>query len=192
MRLLLADDDADLLQLLRMKLTEASFQVDAVATTAELLDRAGSVRYDLIVTERDFREVDGLEAIRSLRSKGVSAPILIVTARGSIEDRVRGLDSGADDYLIKPFNVVEFLARVRALLRRPYGLLGPVLRCGKLELDEATGEVRCSGSPLELRPSERRLLALLMRRGGAVLSKLVIENAVSERAPGNRLGQNWD
>jgi DNA-binding response OmpR family regulator len=189
MRRLLADDDADLLQLLRMKLTEASFQVDAVATTAELLDRAGSVRYDLIVTERDFREVDGLEAIRSLRSKGVSAPILIVTARGSIEDRVRGLDSGADDYL---FNVVEFLARVRALLRRPYGLLGPVLRCGKLELDEATGEVRCSGSPLELRPSERRLLALLMRRGGAVLSKLVIENAVSERAPGNRLGQNWD
>lgn len=180
MRLLLADGDADLQQLLRTKLTEASYQVAAVATTMELLDRAASVRYDLIITERDFRDDDGLDAIRSLRSKGVSAPILIVTGRGSIEDRVRGLDSGADDYLIKPFSVVEFLARVRALLRRPYSVLGPVLRCGNLELDEATGEVRCSGRPLEVRPSERRLLALLMRRGGAVVSKSVIENGLSE------------
>jgi two-component system response regulator QseB/two-component system response regulator TctD len=89
-----------------------------------------------------------LGAIRTLRSMGHSTPILIMTARGSIEDRVSGLDSGADDYLIKPFNDAELLARVRALLRRPSELQGPVLKFGAVELDEIRGEIFCSGKPI--------------------------------------------
>ena len=121
-----------------------------------------------------------MAAIRTLRSMGHSTPILIMTARGSIEDRVIGLDSGADDYLIKPFNHAELLARVRALLRRPLELQGPVLKFGGVELDEARGEVSCSGKPIELRLSERRLLAVLMRRSGRVVPKSVLEDALSE------------
>ena len=103
-----------------------------------------------------------------------------MTARGSIEDRVSGLDSGADDYLIKPFNDAELLARVRALLRRPSELQGPVLKFGAVELDEIRGEIFCSGKPIELRLSERRLLAVLMPGSGRVVPKLALENVLSE------------
>jgi len=114
-----------------------------------------------------------------LRSAGISAPIVIITARGSIEDRITGLDSGADDYLIKPFNHIELLARVRALLRRPTELHATVLRKGKTELDETNEQVRCWGQPVELRRSERRLLAILMRRSG-VVAKSAIEEGLTE------------
>ena len=138
------------------------------------------MQYDLIVVDLGLPDGDGLGAIRTLRSMGHSSPILIMTARGSVEDRVIGLDSGADDYLIKPFNHAELLARVRALLRRPSDLQGPVLKFGGVELDEARGEVSCSGKPIELRLSERRLLAVLMRRSGSVVAKSTIEDALSE------------
>ena len=140
MRLLLVEDSLRLQELLADPLRRAGYGLDAVGTVAELLGSVAAIQYDLI----------------------------IVTARGSIEDRVSGLDSGADDYLIKPFNHAELLARVRALLRRPTELQGPVLRFGKTELDEAKGEVSCSGTAIELRLSERRLLAVLMRRSGSV------------------------
>jgi DNA-binding response OmpR family regulator len=107
-------------------------------------------------------------------------PILIITARGSIDDRIVGLDSGADDYLIKPFNHAELLARIRALLRRPSELQGPVLRRGRTEFDQAKDEVRCSGRSIQLRLSERRLLAELMRRSGAVVAKSAIEGTLSQ------------
>jgi DNA-binding response OmpR family regulator len=110
----------------------------------------------------------------------MSLPILIITARGSIDDRIVGLDSGADDYLIKPFNHAELLARIRALLRRPSELQGPVLRRGRTEFDQAKDEVRCSGRPMQLRLSERRLLAALMRRSGAVVVKSAIEGTLSQ------------
>ena len=107
-------------------------------------------------------------------------PILVITARGSIEDRVVAPDIGADDYLIKPFNHAELLARIRALLRRPTELHGPILCKGNLELDECNGQARCEGKRVNLRLSERRLLALLMRRSGSVVSKTAIEVALSE------------
>jgi two-component system, OmpR family, response regulator len=123
---------------------------------------------------------DGLDAIRTLRARRSSVPILIMTARGSIDDRVRGLDAGADDYLIKPIHQAELLAHVRALLRRPAEVMGPILRTGNTEFDEAMAEVRCSGKPVRLRLRERRLLALLMRRSGFLVSKNMIEEALSE------------
>jgi two-component system OmpR family response regulator len=180
MRLLLVEDSVRLQELLSDALNRAGYGLDAVGTVAELLTAAASIRYDLFIIDLGLPDGDGLDAIRSLRKMGLTAPILIVTARGSVEDRVGGLDSGADDYLIKPFNHAELLARVRALMRRPFELQAPVLRAGKTELDEAKAQVLCSGKPVELRLSERRLLSVLMRRSGSVVAKSVIEEALSE------------
>jgi DNA-binding response OmpR family regulator len=180
MRLLLVEDSVRLQELLAEPLNRAGFGLDAVATTAELFGSVAAVQYDLLIIDLGLPDGDGLDAIRSLRAMGLSVPILIITARGTVEDRVGGLDSGADDYLIKPFNHAELLARVRALLRRPPEFLGPVLRAGKTEIDAATGEVRCSGKCIDLRLSERRLLAILMRRSGSVVPKAALEDALSE------------
>jgi DNA-binding response OmpR family regulator len=180
MRLLLVEDSVRLQELLGDALNRAGYGLDAVGTVAELLTAAASIRYDLIIIDLGLPDGDGLDAIRTLRKMGLTVPILIITARGSIEQRVDGLDSGADDYLTKPFNHAELLARVRALMRRPSELQAPVLRAGKTELDEAAARVVCSGTPIELRLSERRLLAVLMRRTGSVVAKSVIEEALSE------------
>jgi two-component system OmpR family response regulator len=180
MRLLLAEDSVRLQELLGDALNRAGYGLDAVGTVAELLNAAASIRYDLIIVDLGLPDGDGLDAIRTLRKTGLTAPILIITARGSIEQRVDGLDSGADDYLTKPFNHAELLARVRALMRRPSELQAPVLRAGKTELDEAAARVLCAGKAIELRLSERRLLAVLMRRSGSVVAKAVIEEALSE------------
>jgi len=177
-RLLLVEDSLRLQELLADPLRRAGYGLDAVRTVAELLNSVAVVQYDLIIVDLGLPDGDGLSAIRSLRSMGHSTPILIITARGSIEDRVVGLDSGADDYLIKPFKHAELLARVRALLRRPSELQGPVFRYGEVELDEARGEITCSGKPIELRLSERRLLAMLLRRSGSVVPKSTIEDAL--------------
>jgi len=180
MRLLLVEDSERLRELLVDPLRSAGYGLDAVASVADLFSSIAVVQYDLIIIDLGLPDGDGLEAIRRLRGMGVLVPILIITARGSIDDRVTGLDSGADDYLIKPFNHAELLARVRALLRRPSEMQGPVLRRGNVELDEASGEVRCGDQRLELRLSERRLLAVLLRRAGSVVPKAAIEEALSE------------
>jgi two-component system, OmpR family, response regulator len=179
-RLLLAEDSERLQELLSESLKNAGYMLDVVATAAELLSSVAATKYDLLIIDLGLPDGDGLSAIRSLRATGVSVPILIVTARGSIEDRIMGLDSGADDYLTKPFNHAELVARVRALLRRPSELQGPVLRRGRTELDREKDEVRCSGQPIQLRLSERRLLAALMRRSGAVVVKSAIEGTLSQ------------
>ena len=145
---------------------------------AELFYSVACVQHELIIIDLGLPDGDGLDAIRTLREMWLVTPILIITARGSIDDRVSGLDSGADDYLIKPFNHAELLARVRALLRRPSEFQGPV-RAGNIELDEATGQVRCGDKTVELRLSERRLLAVLLRRAGGVVPS-AIEEALSE------------
>jgi two-component system, OmpR family, response regulator len=180
MRLLLVEDSTRLQELLAEALNRAGYGLDAVATVADLFRSVAAVQYDLIIIDLGLPDGDGLDAIRSLRSAKISVPILVITARGSVEDRVGGLDSGADDYLTKPFNNAELLARVRALLRRPTDFQGAVLRVGKTELDEAAGQVRCSGSLLDLRLSERRLLAVLMRRSGNLVAKAVLEETLSE------------
>src|SRR5581483_4945210 len=180
MRLLLVEDSERLQELLSESLKSAGYLLDVVATVAELFSSVAAVNYDLLIIDLGLPDGDGLAAIRKLRAMGKSVPILIITARGSVDDRISGLDSGADDYLIKPFNHAELLARVRALLRRPSELQGPILRRGKTEFDQAKDEVRCSGRPVPLRLSERRLLAALMRRSGAVVAKSAIEGTLSQ------------
>jgi DNA-binding response OmpR family regulator len=179
-RLLLAEDSERLQELLSESLKNAGYMLDVVATAAELFSSVAATKYDLLIIDLGLPDGDGLGAIRDLRATGMSLPILIITARGSIDDRIVGLDSGADDYLIKPFNHAELLARIRALLRRPSELQGPVLRRGRTEFDQAKDEVRCSGRPMQLRLSERRLLAALMRRSGAVVVKSAIEGTLSQ------------
>ena len=185
MRLLLVKDSLRLQELLADPLRRAGYGLDAVGTVAELLSSVAVVQYDLIIVDLGLPDGDGLTAIRSLRSMRHSTPILIITARGSVEDRVIGLDSGVDDYLIKPFNHAELLARVRTLLRRPSELQGPVLKFGGVELDEARGEITCSGKPIELRLSERRLLAVLMRRSGRVVAKSTITSEIGRELSAN-------
>jgi DNA-binding response OmpR family regulator len=179
-KLLLVEDSSRLQELLADALRRAGYGLDTAGTVTELSSCVAVEQYDLIIVDLGLPDGDGLSAIRSMRSMGYSTPILIITARVSIEDRVIGLDSGADDYLIKPFNHEELVARVRALLRRPSELQGPILKFGDVELDEARGEVSCSGRPIGVRLSERRLLAVLMRRSGTVVPKLTIEEALSQ------------
>jgi two-component system, OmpR family, response regulator len=180
MHILLVEDNLRLQELIEQALRDAGYRVDLATTVAELLAAAASVPYDLLIVDLMLPDGDGLDAIRTLRARRSSVPILIMTARGSIDDRVRGLDAGADDYLIKPIHQAELLAHVRALLRRPAEVMGPILRTGNTEFDEAMAEVRCSGKPVRLRLRERRLLALLMRRSGFLVSKNMIEEALSE------------
>jgi len=180
MHILLVEDNLRLQELIEQALRGAGYRVDLATTVAELLTAAAAVAYDLLIVDLMLPDGDGLDAIRTLRAQRFSVPILIMTARGSIDDRVRGLDAGADDYLIKPIHQAELLAHVRALLRRPAEVMGPILRIGNTEFDEAMAEVRCSGKPVRLRLRERRLLALLMRRSGFLVSKNMIEEALSE------------
>jgi DNA-binding response OmpR family regulator len=179
MRILLVEDNLRLQELLSEVLRSAGYGVDAITTVAELLSNARAINYDHLIVDLMLPDGNGLDAIHSLRAEKLSVPILIMTAKGRIEDRIDGLDAGADDYVIKPFNHGELLARVRALLRRPSEVVGPVLRMGKVELDEAAAQVRCSGKLVDLRNSERRLLAMLMRRSGNVVVKESIEEALS-------------
>lgn len=148
MRLLLLEDSKRLQELLSESLATAGYKLDVASTIAELFSMIEAINYDLLIVDLGLPDGDGLSAIKRLRARGTTAPILIITARGGVDDRVSGLDSGADDYLIKPFNHSELLARVRALLRRPADMHGPILRRGSLEFEEAKGEVRCGGKPV--------------------------------------------
>ena len=188
-RVLLVEDSELLRKRLPQTLKNADYRVGVAATVTALLNEIATVNYDLIIVDLDLPNDEGLNAVCTLRATGVSMPILIITARGSIDDRVTGLDSGADDYLIKPFDHAELFARIRALLRRPYEFQGSVLRGGKLELDLVTLEVRCSGRPIELPLGQWRLLAMLMRdHPGGLVPKSAIEQALS--SSGRELSAN--
>ncbi len=188
MRLLLVEDSGRLQELLGETLRQAGYGLDLVGTVADMLESAASIPYDLLIVDLGLPDGDGIDAINTLRINGFNKPILIITARGSVDDRISGLDSGADDYLPKPFNHGELLARVRALLRRPGDLSGPVLRVGSVTVDEVAAEAHSGGKLLDLRLSERRLLVVLMRRAGAVVAKGAIESALSEQ--GRELSSN--
>lgn len=180
MRLLLVEDNPRLQVLLVETLNGAGYGLDAVGSVADLFASAAVVEYDLVIVDLGLPDGDGLVAIRRLRAEGRTMPILVITARGSIDDRVSGLDAGADDYLTKPFNNAELLARVRALLRRPAGVIGPLIEVGNTSINLTNLEVLCRGVPVELRFSERRLLMLLMRRVGALVPKSALESSLSE------------
>ena len=180
MRMLLVEDSKRLQELLGETLRDADFQLDIAGTTAEFWALTSIFPYDLFIIDLGLPDGDGLDIIRTVRSKKISTPVLVITARATIDNRIAGLDSGADDYLIKPFNHGELLARVRALLRRPRQVTEAIVHIGGLTLRTQSNDIICDGRALNLRPSERRLLSLLMRKSGTTVSKEQIENVLYE------------
>ncbi len=171
MRLLLLEDDDALREVLGRGLAEAGYVVDAVADADSAEAHLAVYEYGVAIVDWRLPGRSGLEVVERARRSGSNTPFLMLTARDAPEDRVRGLDGGADDYLVKPFDYGELLARVRALLRRPLGERAPLLRCGSLELDPASQEVRCSGALVEVTPRERAILELLVRRSPSVVTR---------------------
>ena len=164
--------------LLRRGLEEEGFAVDVVREGEEALVRAGASEYDAIVLDVMLPGIDGFETCRRLRADEVWSPILMLTARDSVADRVEGLDRGADDYLLKPFSFAELLARLRALARRGSAERPAVLEVGDLRLDPATRQVRRGDAEISLSAKEFALLEVLMRRPGQVLSRFqLLEHA---------------
>ena len=178
MRLLLVEDDTMIGRAMRQGLTDAGFAVDWVTdgNAAELA--LTDAVYDLAVLDLGLPGQDGMSLLRGLRRRRDPLPVLVVTARDSVADRIDGLNAGADDYVLKPFNLDELVARVRALLRRRTGTGTPLLECGALVLDPVRRQVHLRGDPVSLSGKEFALLETLMQRPGAVLSREQLENAI--------------
>ncbi len=178
MRILIVEDEAKLAALIRRGLREEGHAVDAVADGEEALVRASATEYDAIVLDVMLPGLDGFETCRRLRASSVWTPVLMLTARGSVEDRIAGLDTGADDYLTKPFSFAELLARLRALARRGAVERPAMLETGDLRLDPATRRVWRGETELHLSTKEFALLETFMRRPGRVLSRFdLLEHA---------------
>jgi two-component system, OmpR family, response regulator len=181
MRLLVVEDDPKMAALVQRGLREAGFAVDAAATGEDALWMAGARPYDAIVLDIMLPGIDGLEAVRRLRAAGIWSPVLMLTARSALDDCVTGLDSGADDYLVKPFRFAELEARLRALFRRRPVERPAVLEVGDLRLDPAARRVWRGETEIRLSPKEFAVLETLMRDPGHVLSRLdLLEHAWDE------------
>lgn len=178
MRILVVEDEAELGGIIARNLDRAGLAADLVggATDAEAALRLA--RYDLVILDLGLPDGDGLVLLRELRARGDSVPVLILTARDSLEDRVCGLDAGADDYLLKPFAMAELIARVRTLLRRPRQTVDRVLRSGNLAFDVESRTVEVDGRPLLMGRREIALLEALMRSEGRIVTRDTLEMAV--------------
>jgi two-component system OmpR family response regulator len=170
-RVLVVEDETALARQLAAALDAAGYAVDCAGdgTRAEFL--GATERYDAVVLDLGLPTMDGLTLLRHWRDTGVTAPVLVLTARGTWHDKVIGIDSGADDYMSKPFEIEEVLARVRALIRRANGQAAPVLRSGEIQLDPRTARVILNGVPVRLTSHEFRVLSYLMHRRGQVVSQ---------------------
>jgi two-component system, OmpR family, response regulator len=178
MRVLIVEDDLRMASLVRRGLVKEGLAADVVPNGEDALWTADAHPYDAIVLDVMLPGLDGFETCRRLRAAGVWTPVLMLTARDTVEDRVAGLDSGADDYLVKPFAFAELLARLRALARRGDTGRPAVLAVGDLRLDPATRDVMRGGTPIQLSAKEFALLEAFMRRPGEVLSRLhLLEHA---------------
>ena len=178
MRILLVEDDAMIGKAVRQGLVHAGFAVDWATDGREAeLSLANGV-YDLAVLDLGLPRKDGMAVLAMLRERGNQMPVLIASARDTVRDRIAGLEAGADDYVLKPFDLDELIARVRALLRRHAGSGTPLLRAGALVLDPARRCVSLAGVPVELSPREFAVLEALMQRPGAVLSRERLEDSV--------------
>ena len=179
MRLLLIEDDIEAAQFVVKGLTEHGYVVEHAADGLDGLARAGESDFDLIITDRMLPHLDGLAIVQQLRSRNVATPVLVLSALGSVDDRVRGLKAGGDDYLTKPFAFSELLARVEALLRRRSGAAQTTqLRVMDLELDLLTRRVMRAGRELVLTSREFQLLEFLMRRAGQVVTRTMLLEGV--------------
>jgi two-component system, OmpR family, response regulator len=178
MRLLVIEDDSKMASLLQRGLTENGNAVDIAARGEDALWMAAAHQYDAVVLDVMLPDLDGFATCDALRKAGVWSPILMLTARDSVEDRVAGLDAGADDYLTKPFSIAELRARIRALVRRGAGERPAVMEVGDLRLDPATRQVWRGAEEVRLSAKEYALLELFMRRPGEVVSRLdLLEHA---------------
>ena len=178
MRLLLVEDNARLANLIRDGLDRQGFAIDWYETIEGAVHAVQIGGFDLILLDLGLPDGDGLELVRSLRAGNNPTPILIMTARGGLDDRVAGLDAGADDYVVKPLEIPELAARCRALLRRPGATLSTILQAGNVSLEPAERMVSVKAQKIEISPREVDLLELLMRRAGHVVAKPAIENAL--------------
>ncbi|HVJ52558.1 MAG TPA: response regulator transcription factor [Aliidongia sp.] len=176
MRLLLVEDNDRLSSLLETGLGAAGFEVDLVTSGADALAVAAGTQYPVLVLDLGLPDEDGLDVLRQLRGRGDATPVLVLTARNGLQDRVRGLQAGADDYLGKPFALEELVARLQALLRRPGNLLGQRLGVGNVVLDTEARQVYVEEVPQALSAREISVLELLLRRSGRVVSKKLVED----------------
>ncbi|MFI5261194.1 MAG: response regulator transcription factor [Candidatus Limnocylindrales bacterium] len=189
MRLLVAEDDDGLREVLVLGLTEQGYQVDAVARGDDAIDQLKWYEYDVAIIDWRMPGVAGVEVVAWARHHERPTALLMLTARDAPPDRIQGLDAGADDYLVKPFDFGELLARVRALQRRPRGIDGPVLTRGRLQLDPRTRLVTADGAELRLTATEYHILELLLRRAPAVVErKAIAEHAWDDET--DPLGSN--
>jgi len=178
MRLLLIEDDTMIGRALRQGLSEAGFSVDWVMDGHAASRALANDVYDLAVLDLGLPGQDGMAVLKQLRARGDAVPVLIVTARDAVADRIAGLNAGADDYVLKPFDLDELIARVRALLRRHAGGAAPQLQCGDLTLDPVHKQVSLKGHSVNLSAREFSLLETLMQRPGAVLSRTQLEDSI--------------
>jgi two-component system response regulator PhoP len=181
MRILVVEDETLLRESLRLRLTEAGFNVDVAADGEEGLYGGREYPIDVAVIDLGLPKLPGLELIRKLRAEGKTFPILILTARDRWQDKVEGLQAGADDYVAKPFEFAEVLARLQALMRRAGGWASPKLVCGPVELDTRQQSVTVSGAPVELTTFEYRILEHMMLRAGEVISKTELTERLYEQ-----------
>jgi DNA-binding response OmpR family regulator len=178
MRILLIEDHEGLVEFIGKGLRAAGFGIDAFATARDGASAAETIAYDAVILDLGLPDRDGLDLLRDLRRRGRRVPILILTARDDIDDRVRGLDAGADDYLVKPFAMKELSARLRALLRRPGAVLGNVLSVANVTLDTAQRQLMVDGRAAPVSRREFDMLELLMRSAGRVVGKQAIEDKI--------------
>jgi two-component system response regulator PhoP len=184
MRILLVEDEADLREPLARRLESEGYTLDQAADGREGLFLGREYAIDLGIIDIGLPEMSGIELIQALRKEDKHFPILILTARGNWQDKVEGLEAGADDYLVKPFHVEELLARVNALLRRSAGWSQPVLHCGPVVLDTRTQTVRRDDQPVDLTAYEYKVLEYMMLHAGEVVSKTDLTEHIYD--------QDWD
>lgn len=178
MRLLLAEDERDLNRIITKKLTSAGYSVDSFFDGQAAIDVLAYTDYDAVILDIMMPKADGFAVLRSLRDAGKTTPVLFLTARDAVSDRVKGLDSGANDYLIKPFSFDELLARIRAMTRTSFGAADNLLTIADITLDTKTQVVRRAGRELTLSAKEYALLEYLMHNQGIILSREKIENHI--------------
>ena len=175
MRLLVIEDEDRLSGILKSKLGEIGFTVDIAGSAGDAGIALELINYDAAVLDLGLPDGDGLAVLNAARAAGKALPILILTARDAVEDRVAGLNAGADDYLSKPFAMAELVARIKALLRRPGGVLGMTLEAGNIRLDTIGRELSIRGTPVRLSRRELAILEQMMRRFGRIVPKAVLE-----------------
>ena len=179
MRILVAEDNNKLAQGVRHLLNGHGYSVDVVGDGEAVLAAAEAVSYDLLVLDLGLPVIDGLEVLKTIRGRRLALPVLVLTARGSLDERVRGLDAGADDYLTKPFEWSELEARIRALIRRASAASNNQLEFGDLTIDLSSGAVSHAAEPLDIPAREAHVLQALMRSQGRMLSKSQLIESVS-------------